>query len=375
MKIVYNKNYEFKSQITDNEIKKFIDNYKENIGWMDINKLREPVLIEKLKEEAINIRKNCDIFLVVGIGGSYIGSKAIIDALNPYFKVNNPQIIFVGNSLSSEYLNEICELIFDKEVIVNYISKSGNTLETKIAFEKILEVMKKKYHSEELKKRIIYTTGNSSIVEEGFTHYDIPSNIGGRYSLMTTVGILPMLVADIDIDSLFDGAMTIQINEDVIKHALYRDMMAKEGKQVEAFVCYEPKLYSLLEWLKQLYAESLGKDNKGLLPISLINTTDLHSMGQFVQEGNKILFETVIDFNEKGLNKIALESTYLAHTNSFVPNAVISFSNLDAFNLGCFCQFFMMTCAISGLVENVNPFNQDGVEIYKKIMKEKISEI
>lgn len=362
-------------------------------GWYDIDNLFNSELINDIKNTATFIRNNCNAFIVVGIGGSYLGSLAVIEALKPYFynQTNNPEIYFLGTSLSSQYYHDLIDLIKDKDIIVNVISKSGNTLETEISYNLIMDFMKKKYNEKELSNRIIITTDKEKgslrleANKNGYKSFVIPNNIGGRYSVFSPVGLLPIAVSGIDINELHNGAKEANNNmSKQIEYAIVRDEMYKSGKVVEAYVVYEPKLYALTEWLKQLYAESLGKNEQGILPISLVNTRDLHSLGQFVQDGNKILFETVINVKNSDadikidkynksleqLNSIASIATSKAHNNGSVSNNVITLDTLNENNIGYLLQFFMVSCAVSGILENVNPFNQDGVEEYKRIMKE-----
>ncbi|HHX93860.1 MAG TPA: glucose-6-phosphate isomerase [Tenericutes bacterium] len=390
-----------KEFIKEKEIKKydkyfplaqnFINEREDMMDWLDVDELFSSHLINDINETAEFIRKNCDAFIVVGIGGSYLGSYATIKALNDYYHnaKKSPQIYFLGNSLSSDYYHDLTHLIKDKDIIINVISKSGTTFETSITYKLLLEFMKKKYKKEELKKRIIITTEKNSPLWEdakrnGYKLFTIPEKIGGRYSVFTPVGLLPIRVSGIDLNELKKGAKDALENiEDAFHYAVIREIMAKRGKLVEAYVVYEPKLYGLTEWLKQLYAESLGKEEKGLLPINLINTRDLHSLGQFVQEGSKILFETVINVKESNndivvpyynktlneLNHIASTATSKAHLNGKVLNNIITIEKLTPYTIGYLLQFFMISCAISGFLMNVNPFNQDGVEEYKNIMK------
>jgi glucose-6-phosphate isomerase len=381
--------------ITDSEINKYdhklkgvakyFSNYQRVMGWAQPRKLKDSVVIADINKTASYIRKNCDVFIVIGIGGSYIGSKAVIEALKPYFYNNKmiPEIHYLGNSLSSEYLLSVLNIIKNKNVIINYISKSGTTFETDITYNLVMQVMKKKYNEEELKARIIFTTGNKEIIEDGYKVFEVPENIGGRYSVFTPAGLLPIAVSGLNIEELLDGAIDSQKSAtQEIKYAVIRDIMQKREKHVEAFVAYEPKLAPFIEWLKQLYAESLGKKKKGLLPIGLINTTDLHSMGQFIQEGSPILFETVFNIKEtkasinvmgttlNEINNLASKATSLAHHMAGVLNVIIDIDELDEYHMGYLMQYFMLSCAISGYLNDVNAFNQPGVEEYKRVMKE-----
>jgi glucose-6-phosphate isomerase len=390
----------YNNQISEEDIKSYnVEGINEFLlhsnmtGWYNIDNLFNSELISDIKKTATFIRNNCDAFIVIGIGGSYLGSLAVIEALKPYFynQTNSPQIYFLGTSLSSDYYTDLINLIKDKDVIVNVISKSGTTLETDITYKLFMDFMKNKYSEEEIVKRVVITTdeknGNlrSDANSFGYKSFIIPDNIGGRYSVFSPVGLLPIAVSGIDIDSIYEGVKDANANIDKqIKYAVVRHLMYQKNKVVEAFVVYEPKLYALTEWLKQLYAESLGKDGQGILPISLVNTRDLHSMGQFVQEGNKLLFETVINIENSnvkiqidkynktldGINNIASLATSKAHYKGNVSNNIITMNKLDERNIGYLLQFFMISCAISGLIEGVNPFNQNGVEEYKKIIKE-----
>jgi glucose-6-phosphate isomerase len=366
-----------------NDLTKYFAKYESNMGWAKPRHLKEQ--IDDVNNTASYIRKNCDAFIVIGIGGSYLGSKAVIEALNPYFYNNKKpiEIHYVGNSLSSEYLLSILSIIKEKNVIINYISKSGTTFETDLTYKLVMKVMAKKYSEDELKARVIFTTGDKEKIEEGYKVFEIPSNIGGRYSVFTPVGLLPIAVAGFDIVELLDGAIDSQKSTTMeIKYAIIKDIMYKRGKFVEAFVAYEPKLFSLIEWIKQLYAESLGKDKKGILPIGLINTTDLHSMGQFIQDGKPLLIETVINVKKSKvnisvmnntldeINNVASKATSMAHHMSGVVNNIIELDQIDEYHIGYLMQFFMLSCAISGYLDDVNAFNQPGVEEYKRVMKE-----
>lgn len=364
--------------------------------WYNLDDLFKNDLITKIKNTATYIKNNCDVFLVMGIGGSFIGAKAIIEALSPYFynNTNYPKIYFAGNTLSSNYYHDLIENIKDKDIIINVISKSGDTLESLVGYNLLMKLMKDKYNEEELRKRIIITTNKDNgflreeVKKNNFQSFVIPDNLTGRYSVFSPVGLLPVAVANIDINGLYKGAKEANNNIDnQLTYAIIRYLMYKQGKYVESYVIYEPKLYIFLEWLKQLYAESLGKEEKGILPISFLNTRDLHSLGQFIQQGNKILFETVIniknnnyDFNINQYNKtindlnlIAQEATSQAHYEAKILNNIITVNNLNAYTLGYLFQFFMISCVISGYIEKVNPFNQEGVNNYKENINKLIS--
>ncbi|NLL44259.1 MAG: glucose-6-phosphate isomerase [Mollicutes bacterium] len=392
----YTKNFISKEEINKyinkkKDIKKYLDNKIDMMGWYNVDKLFDLKLIQNILRTATYIRESCDVFLVIGIGGSYLGAFAFIEALNPYFYNNQkkPAIYFVGTSLSTEYYYDLVNLIKDKDIIVNVISKSGTTLESAIGYDIILKLMKEKYNNEELKKRIIITTDENSgelrkeVNKEGYQSFIIPNNIGGRFSVFSPVGLLPIAVSGFDLENLSKGIKEAYSNLDkAIEYAAIRKIMYDKGKNIEAFVVYEPKLYAFMEWLKQLYGESLGKNDQGLLPISLINTRDLHSLGQYLQEGKKIIFETVINIEKSNnqlylnkyqktldeINNIASLATSKAHLKGNVLNNVITIKKLNERSLGCLMQFFMISCAISGYLEGVNAFDQLGVEEYKKIM-------
>lgn len=400
--------FDFETFIGNNvreKINSYMDSKKQIIGfleqgdmrgWYNTAELFNSDLISDIKNTADYIRKNCDVFLVIGVGGSYMGSSAFIEALSPYFYNNlkKPEIYFVGYNLSSDYYSDLLKVIENKDVIVNVISKSGSTLEIDIAYNLVIDFMKSKYSYEEIKKRIIMTTDQhkgilrEEVNKHGFKSFVVPDNIGGRYSVFTPVGLLPIAVSGIDIDEIIKGVKKAKENiDDAIYYVSLRNELYNRGKLIESYVVYEPKLYCFLEWIKQLYGESLGKNNRGIFPSSFINTRDLHSLGQFVQEGRKILFETVIKIKniendiyvekyEKNLNEInniVADSVAEAHFSGDVPSIVIDVDKLTPFTLGYLMQFFMISCAVSGFVENVNPFDQDGVEEYKKRAKTKLN--
>lgn len=341
------------------------------------------------------VRENCDVFLVIGIGGSYMGSKAIIEALLPTFDKAKPEIIFLGTDLSSDYYKEVIEYIKDKDVIVNVISKSGNTLEPNLAFEVISYIMEGKYTEEELQDRIIITTDRKEgslrklANEMGYYTFEIPKKIGGRFSVFTSVGLFPLAVAGIDILKLLEGF--ISANEYIpvaVDYAVTREALFKKGKTIEALTVYNPKLYYFTEWIKQLFAETQGKQEKGVLPISNINTRDLHSMGQFLQEGNPIVFETVIgvdnapvikiakyDKTLHEINKIVQEKVCVAHYKGKTPSLLINIESLDEYNLGELVRFFITAAIAGAILIEVNPFNQPGVEEYKRLVNESLNNI
>lgn len=371
-------------------IENFFSKHKESMGWFDINNLCNEDKLFKIREKALYIKENSDILLVVGIGGSYMGSQAVIDALSPYI-IKESKVIFVGTSLSTDYLNEILKLIETKSVIMNVISKSGNTLEVLATYDVLLSKMKSKYNEEELKKRVIITTEPSinntlynDAKKDGFEIIETFKNIGGRFSVFTEAGLLPISVSGINIDNLINGAKEAMDDfNDEARYAIIRDIMIDKGKLVEAYIAYEPKLNYFLEWLKQLYAESLGKEESGVLPISLINTRDLHSMGQYIQDGPKIIFETLIIINNNKdniyleryrknlseINEIAYKAVSKAHFDGEINSSIIELTELNEANIGYLLQYFMVSVTISGLLENNDEvFTQNGVEAYKKVL-------
>ncbi len=368
----------------------------------------------RIKNAAKKIQKDSDVLVVIGIGGSYLGARAVIETLTSTFynmlsekQRKTPQIFFVGNNMSPNYINDLLECIEKKDVSINVISKSGTTLEPAVAFRIFREYLESKYGLDEARKRIYVTTDKSKGAlktlsdEEEYETFVIPDNIGGRYSLLTAVGLLPIAVAGVDIKKLMEGARNAQekYNEedlkynDCYKYAVVRNILYNQNKTTEILVNYEPKMLYFTEWWKQLYGESEGKEGKGIFPAGTIFTTDLHSLGQYIQEGKRNLFETVINIeksktniklkadedNIDGLNYLegkdldyvnhkAMEATVEAHVSGDVPNVVINMEKLDEENLGELIYFFELACAISGKLLGVNPFNQPGVEKYKKNM-------
>ena len=351
------------------------------------------------------------MLLVIGIGGSYLGARAAIEALRSSLynslKKDTPEIYFIGNTISPTYLNDIISLVKDRDFSVNIISKSGTTTEPALAFRVFREMLEKKYGEEGAKDRIFATTdAKKGTLKElsdakGYETFVIPDNVGGRFSVLTAVGLLPIAVAGCDIDALMKGAESAMnslndpdINKnDCYRYAALRNMLYRKGRAVEMLVSYEPSFAMMSEWFKQLFGESEGKDGKGLFPTSAIFSTDLHSLGQFIQDGSDILFETVVQFdkaqkdffiekeasNGDGLNFLsdqnmsvvnrkAFEGTVLAHTEGNTPNIVIEVPELNEFELGYMIYFFEKACAISGYMLGVNPFDQPGVESYKKNM-------
>ena len=384
------------------------------LGFIDLPKEYNKDEFNRVKDAAKRIRENSDVLIVIGIGGSYLGARACIDALSHNFynsldkeKRKSPEIYYLGNSISTSYMNDLLDAIEGKDVSVNIISKSGTTTEPAIAFRFMKEFMEEKYGREEAKNRIYATTDRErgALKElsniEGYETFIIPDDVGGRFSVLTPVGLLPIAVAGIDIDALMEGAksgMEEYANEDIdenpaYRYAAVRNILYNKGKEIEILVNYEPALNYFSEWWKQLYGESEGKDGKGLFPASVNFTTDLHSMGQYIQDGRRNLFETIISIEtqEKDLfikatednldglnflegksldfiNKKALEGTKQAHINGGVPNLLLTIPELNEFYIGKLIYFFEKACALSGYLLGVNPFDQPGVEEYKKNM-------
>ena len=338
--------------------------------------------VEKIKKVSKYIRNNCDVFLVIGVGGSYMGSKAIISLFKNQFKTDI-EIIFAGYSLSSEYLANLLDYIKNKKVIVNVISKSGNTMEVNLIFSKILELMKKKYSEKELRKRIIITTNKKTgklreiASKNNYMNFNIP-NISGRYSIFTSVGLLPIAVSGIDIDKLIEGyKLGINNIDKCFIYAVIRDLLYKNGKKVEAFTIYDERFTYFNEWLKQLFAETQGKKRQGILPISVFNTRDMHSLGQYFSEGEEMIFSTVINvvnnkdvlINGKSLNKINNIATLSILKSYSMPSILINIDRLTEENIGELIYFFLASAAIGGYLMGVNPYNQPGVNEYKRLME------
>ena len=383
------------------------------LGWINLPTDYDKEEFDRIKKAAEKIKADSDVLVVVGIGGSYLGARAAIELLSHTFynKLSKedrkaPEVYFAGNSISGTYLAHLIQVIGDRDFSVNVISKSGTTTEPAIAFRIFKEMLEKKYGVEEARKRIYATTDAAKgalkklSTEEGYETFTIPDNVGGRFSVLTPVGLLPIAAAGISIDDLMAGAREAQNdykaefkNNDCYKYAAVRNLLLRDGKSIELLINYEPKVHFVAEWWKQLFGESEGKDGKGLFPASVDLSTDLHSMGQYIQDGQRILFETLIDvvspdadvvipFDEadldglnyiagKGMNFVnqkAMEGTQLAHVDGGVPNIRIAVPKMDAFNLGYLFYFFEKACGVSGYLLDVNPFNQPGVEAYKKNM-------
>ncbi len=384
------------------------------LGWIDLPVDYDHEEFARIKEAAAKIRKDSDVLLVIGIGGSYLGARAANEFLNHSFYNNlpkeerkGPEIYYVGNSISSTYLKDLSDLLKGKDFSINVISKSGTTTEPAIAFRVFRKLLVEKYGREEAAKRIYATTDKAKGAlkkladEEGFATFVVPDNVGGRFSVLTAVGLLPIAASGADIDALMAGAASARENalnapfeeNDALKYAAIRNILLRKGKSIEITANYEPSLHYVSEWWKQLYGESEGKDQKGIFPASVDLTTDLHSMGQFIQDGARILFETVLNVETSresvvleseetdldGLNylsgktmdfvnKCAMKGTLLAHTDGQVPNLTVNIPAQDAFSLGQLFYFYEFACGVSGYLLGVNPFNQPGVESYKKNM-------
>lgn len=379
------------------------------LGWVDLPVNYDKEEFERIKACAERIKQKADILIVIGIGGSYLGARAAIELLrSPFYnnlKKDTPDIYYVGNNISPTYLNEVLSICEGKDICVNVISKSGTTTEPALAFRIFKKLLEDKYGKEEAKTRIFATTDKAkgTLKElsdtEGYETFVIPDDIGGRFSVLTAVGLLPIAVSGCDLDKIMKGAQKAREayanddGNDCYTYAAIRNILYRKGKAVEMLVSYDPAFALMAEWWKQLFGESEGKDNKGIYPSSAMFTTDLHSLGQFVQDGSKILFETVVDIkkpkqdfflendaeNLDGLNFLtnqnmsvvnhkAYEGTVLAHSEGGVPNVVIEVDEINEETFGEMVYFFEKACAISGYVLGVNPFNQPGVESYKKNM-------
>lgn len=376
------------------------------LGWIDLPRDYDKEEFERIKKASQKIRSDSEALVVIGIGGSYLGARAAIEFLLPtyYNQLKKPEIYFVGTSISSNYLHDIVELVKDKDFSINVISKSGTTTEPAIAFRVFKKLLEEKYGKEEASKRIYATTDKEKGAlktladSEGYETFVVPDNVGGRFSVLTAVGLLPIAAAGIDIDDLMRGAYDASVefkkNENyAIDYAILRNILYRKGKFMEIFVNYEPRLHYVSEWLKQLFAESEGKDFKGIYPTSADFSTDLHSIGQSIQEGRRMMFETVINIktpehdiviekDEKDLdglnflagetvdyvNKMACKGVTLAHFDGNVPIIEVEIEKADAYNLGYLFYFFEKAVGISGYLNGINPFNQPGVEAYKKNM-------
>ena len=360
------------------------------LGWIDLPVDYDKEEFDRIKKAAKKIQEDSDVLVVIGIGGSYLGAKAAISFLNNNF-VNQlskeerkaPEIYFAGNSISGTYLAELMNIIGDRDFSLNIISKSGTTTEPAIAFRILKEKLEKKYGKEEAAKRIYATTDRqrgalkSMATEEGYETFVVPDDVGGRFTVLTAVGLLPIAVSGADIDALMAGAQEMRDRcmsdeyeaNDALLYAAIRNILLRRGRAVEVLVNYEPAMHYISEWWKQLYGESEGKDGKGLFPASVDFSTDLHSLGQFIQDGSNITFETVINVeNMDFVNKNAMKGTVLAHVDGGVPNMMINIPDMKENSLGQLFYFFEFACGVSGYLLGVNPFDQPGVEAYKKNM-------
>ena len=382
------------------------------LGWIDLPVDYDKEEFARIKKAAEKIQNDSDVLLVVGIGGSYLGARAAIEFLSHSFynvlpkgKRKTPEIYFVGNSISSKYIQDLKDVLEGKDFSVNIISKSGTTTEPAIAFRVFKKMLIEKYGKEEANKRIYATTDRAKGAlknlanEEGYESFVVPDDVGGRFSVLTAVGLLPIAVSGADIDKLMEGAangrrkaLELPYEENgALLYAAVRNILLRKGKQVEIAANYEPSLHYVSEWWKQLYGESEGKDQRGIFPAAVDLTTDLHSMGQFIQDGARIMFETVLnvesspaevlleeeDVDTDGMNylagksvdfvnKSAMNGTILAHTDGNVPNLMVNIPEQNEFCLGELFYFFEFACGISGYLLGVNPFNQPGVESYKR---------
>lgn len=378
------------------------------LGWVDLPVNYDKDEVEAIKAKVNELKDEIDVLLVCGIGGSYLGARAAIEALNGLYSSHPVQIIYIGNTFSSNYLAQVKEYVKDKEFAINVISKSGTTTETSIAFRIFKELLESTKGKEIARKRIVATTDKAKgalktlATNEGYTTFVVPDDVGGRYSVLTAVGLFPIAMAGIDIDAMMQGAADARKeynNPNLDENSAYqygvaRQMLSKQGYPAEMFVTYELQLAQTAEWWKQLFGESEGKEGKGILPTSATFSTDLHSLGQFIQEGSKVLYETILKINNPiadleipsdpdnldnlnylagktvdYVNKKACEGTIDAHVNTGnVPNIQITLDELTPYSFGYMVYFFEKACALSVYLLGVNPFNQPGVEVYKKNM-------
>ena len=384
------------------------------LGWIDLPVDYDKEEFARIQKAAEQIREDSEVLLVIGIGGSYLGARAAIEFLGHSFANvvskdvrKSPEVYYVGNSISSKYIKDLMDVVGDRDFSINMISKSGTTTEPAIAFRVFKEILEKKYGKEGAAKRIYATTDKSRgalknlATEEGYETFVVPDDVGGRFSVLTAVGLLPIAVSGADITKLMEGAAAGRkealendfAENGALQYAAARNILLRKGKAVEIVANYEPSLHYVSEWWKQFYGESEGKDQRGILPASVDLTTDLHSMGQFIQDGSRIMFETVLNVEEspaeimineepvdldglnylKGktvdfINKSAMNGTILAHTDGNVPNLMVTIPEQNEFYLGQLFYFFEFACGVSGYLLGVNPFNQPGVESYKKNM-------
>lgn len=381
------------------------------LGWMDLPVDYDKEEFARIKAAAAKIKQDSEVLIVIGIGGSYLGARAVIEAIKSTLynslKKDTPDIYFVGNSISPTYLSEVVSLVEGRDFSVNIISKSGTTTEPALAFRVFRDLLVERYGEDGAKDRIYATTDKAKGTlkelsdKKGYQTFVVPDDIGGRFSVLTAVGLLPIACAGCDIDALMQGAAAAREKyavcdvktNDCYKYAALRNILYRKGKSVEMLISYEPSFAMMNEWYKQLFGESEGKDNKGLYPSAAVFSTDLHSLGQFIQDGSRVMFETVLQFekpqkefflkddptNVDGLNFLsgqnmsivnrkAFEGTVIAHTEGGVPNIVLEAPELNEYELGFIIYFFEKACAVSGYLLGVNPFDQPGVESYKKNM-------
>ncbi len=406
--------YKEKIEEIHNDLHKRANSEKDFVGWLELPSKYDKEEFERIKSAAKRIQEDSEVLVVIGIGGSYLGARAVIEGLTNTFynmlpeeKRKTPQILYVGNNLSPNYINDLIEILGTKDFSINVISKSGTTTEPAIAFRIFREILENRYGIDEARSRIYVTTDKEKgalkqlATSEGYETFVIPDNVGGRYSVLTAVGLLPIAVAGINIDKLMEGARTAQLKyadgdlkyNACYQYAIVRNIFYKLYKNTEILVNYEPKMHYFTEWWKQLFGESEGKDQLGIFPAGVDFTTDLHSMGQYIQEGRRNLFETVIridktdsdieikeeEDNLDGLNYLAgkklsfvnqkaMEGTIEAHVDGDVPNIIIELPALKEETMGHLIYFFEKACAVSGMILGINPFNQPGVEKYKKNM-------
>ncbi len=379
---------------------------KDFLGWLDLAQSMKQQ-VSRINAVANTLKEKSQVLLVIGIGGSYLGAKAAYEALSPHFKSSlETEIIFAGHQISGEYMLDLKEYLKDKDFSINVISKSGTTTEPALAFRFFKSLLEERYGEASSKKRIVATTDKSKGAlrnlanQEGYETFVIEDDVGGRYSVLSPVGLLPIAVSGINIDEMLDGAIKAQslysersMDNPVYQYVAARNLLYETGKNVELFVAYEPKLSYVAEWWKQLFGESEGKENKGIFPASASFTTDLHSLGQYIQEGERQLFETVVsikkpkkdlhipktdddldglnylsDMSVDQINKQAMQGTLLAHMDGDAPSILIEVDEMSAFSFGMLVYYFELSCALSGYLLDVNPFNQPGVEAYKKNM-------
>lgn len=380
------------------------------LGWRDLP-IQENSMSE-IENLACFLRQNNDVFVVIGIGGSYLGARAVIEALSSAFecllpKKNSPLILYAGENLSEDYMADLLEVLKTRDYSLCVVSKSGTTTEPAIAFRILKKELEEKYGKDEAKNRIIAITDKSKgalrglATENGYKTFEIKDDVGGRFSVLTPVGLLPIAVAGFDIEKLLEGAKEIRevliadksMTNPAWKYSAFRNLLYSKGKKIDVFLCYQPALQYIARWWQQLFGESEGKEGKGLFPVCLLNTTDLHSMGQYIQEGERLMFETILQVencnkkveipfdkdNKDGLNyllshslnqinQVALKATRQAHIDGGVPQITINVEKIDEKNLGAILYFFEFACGLSSYALKVNPFNQPGVEAYKNNM-------